>query len=270
MQSEIYKDLQEHCYDLSLVIGQFDCNNSADWLMIASGIQEINFVWNRYDKYFSWFCKPAIQYDDSKTNITSNYIFYLTVFNYIWGAFESLVSEKFTKKQIKKYGKINCVANILNKKESPIFKHQYFRDDFYRLLKIIINDGYFHIKENYTGEIDIIYNIRNHFAHGSLKFPEDENYTYFNPINMLSFLEVCSRIVLFHIQSLLVFIKTSETGLCLPNSFFENTYEVDDFDIITSNNYILSRLHLRNIPEADKLFTLFGKRYFELKSSDIF
>lgn len=272
MQSKIFKDLQEHSYDLSLVISQFGYNNSADWLMIASGIKEINFVWNRYDKYSSWFCEPAMEYDEYKTDIVSNYIFNLTVFNYIWGALESFISKIFTKTQVKKHGKINCLSNILNSRDFPTLYYQYFKNEFYCLLKTILSDKYIDIKENYKSEIDIIYNIRNQFAHGTFKFPEAENYyVSANPNNMLSFIKISSRIVLFNIQALLILEnKSKEIGLSLPTSFFENTFGIDDFDLITPTDYILSRTHFKNIPETDKFITLWDKEYFLMSEEDFY
>ena len=83
---------------------------------------------------------------------------------------------------------------------------------------------------------------------------------------MISFLETCSRIVLLHIQALLILSEnTIKKGYCLPMCFFENTCEIDDFDLLASEGYSLSRLHLKNIPETDKNMILFGNYYFELK-----
>ena len=54
------KPLQEHCSDLALILNQTKFKQSYDWLMIASGIEKINFTWNRFDKTSQkeW-CRPA-------------------------------------------------------------------------------------------------------------------------------------------------------------------------------------------------------------------
>lgn len=263
------KTIQEHCSDLAIILNQTKYKLSYDWLMIASGIKEINFTWNRFDKTSQkeW-CRPAYEYDLAKENVTNSYIYELTIFNYIWSAFEYICKETFTNNQIRKYGKVSCVTNLI-KEESyfPILQFNYYKVSFNNSFSKIKNQKLFDFKKNnFNNEIEIIYKLRNKLAHGDLIFPEHPDYStdFKNPELLFEFISSCSRIVLFYIQAIAIY---KDDGKAIY-SFFDNLFlnvDIDEYDDeFIGTKYLLSRIHLKKIPETDKLLTLFDEYYFLL------
>ncbi|MDB2385579.1 hypothetical protein N9V96_03830 [Polaribacter sp.] len=132
-----YKCIHEHSADLALIINQLGFEEVHNWLMIASGIKKIDFIWNRFDKTDSkeW-CRPSYEYDLTKGKISQLYINELTVFNYVWGGFENLLSKMYSNSQIKKKGKISlCIKEFENLKELLITDYHIFKDRFFLMLK---------------------------------------------------------------------------------------------------------------------------------------
>jgi hypothetical protein len=263
------KSLNEHCSDLALILNQTKYKQTYDWLMIASGIIKVDFTWNRFDKTSQkeW-CRPAYEYDLAKENVTNKYINELTVFNYIWSAFESLCDKTFTKNQIRKIGKFGCVTKLIKEeKYFPILFFDVYKKSFNDSFKKIYDQKFLKFKKkNFINEIEIIYNLRNQFAHGDLIFPEDSEYSsnFKNPEYLFDFISNCSRMVLFYIQAIAIY-KDEGKVIC---SFFHNLFhniDIDDYyDEFKGISYIISRIHLQEIPETDKYFTLFNKYYYEI------
>lgn len=263
------KNLQEHCSDLALIINPLGFSEAHDWLMIASGIESMNFSWNRYDKTGQkQYCRPAYEYDVSKGVITLKYINQLTIFNYIWGAFENLSSKIFTKSKINKIGKVNCVIKLTEDKGFfPVYQYEKIKSSFYLNFRNVLQSKLLiYEKKNFSNELKIVYELRNKFAHGNMEFPEDIEYSdnYRNPILLINLIEISSRVVLCYIQS----ITSHNCGKQLVYSFFDNLFEnieMEDYDDdLFFADYILSRIHLKNIPVNDMHMTLFGEYYYML------
>lgn len=263
------KPLQEHCSDLALILSQTKYKQLYDWLMIASGIKKIDFTWNRFDKTSQkeW-CRPAYEYDLAKENVTNSYIYELTIFNYIWSAFEHIAKESFSKNQIRRIGKVGCVTNL-------IWEEKYFPVLFFKYYKTSFNDSFSKIrkqklfdfkKDSFNNELEIIYKLRNQFAHGELIFPNHPDYSSSvkNPELSFEFISNCSRIVLFYIQAIAIYKDDGNEIYSFFDSLFNNV-EIDDYeDEFIRTNYLLSRIHLKRIPESDKQFTLFEECYYLL------
>lgn len=251
-----YKCVHEHSADLALIVNQLGYECVHNWLMIASGIKSVNFIWNRFDKTGSkeW-CRPAYEYDLAKGNINQLYINELTVFSYVWGGFENLLSKRFSKSQIKKTGKINlCIKEIENYEELPIIDYPVFKEKFLLVFKNSLSKNLIsYEKKMPKEEIKIIYNIRNKFAHGDLEFPDDIDYNLnlYSPLDLIKLIRSSTRIVLFHIQCL-IFKLSKET---IINSYLDNIFtniEIDEYgDGLLPADFILSRIHLKHIDKED-------------------
>lgn len=251
-----YKCIHEHSSDLALIINQLGYEDVHNWLMIASGIKKIDFIWNRFDKTGSkeW-CRPSYKYDAAKGNISQLYINELTVFNYVWGGFENLLSNIYSKSQIKKIGKINlCIKEFENLEELPIVDYNVFKERFFLMFNSSLKKNLIEYKKAIPKEeIKIIYNIRNKFAHGDLEFPEDVefNSNFHNPIDLVKLIKSSTRIVLCHIQSLIILLNKGETVYSHLSNLFTNI-EIDDYgDDLFPAEFILSRIHLKHISKLD-------------------
>src|SRR5690606_11160720 len=103
-------------------------------------------------------------------------------------------------------------------------------------------------------------------------FPDEDVFFIkkMHPKYLFNLIRLSSRTVLFYLQSAIIYHVKDNIVYSFLNNLFENI-DYDDYgDDLLPADYILSRIHLKTLPHNDKLFTLFGKRYFELKSSDFF
>jgi len=263
----LLKDLQEHCNDLAIILDHIGYKRTSDWLSVSSGIVKIDYQWNRFDKTeSSQWCRPAWEYDVAKSEIINVYVETLTIFNYIWGSFESLVMELFSKTEIKKFGKVNCVTKLIKeKKYFPILDCSEIKKDF----SIAINKIEFETlkisdKFDINGvELQLVYKIRNDFAHGDMDFPEAMDYSYSNPNNLIEIIDLSSKIVLLYIQALLIYFTENKKIFFYSDSYFNNV-DTDEISEDIFIHYLLSRIHLEEIPEQDKCFTLFDEYYYNL------
>ncbi len=250
-----FKCVQEHSADLALIINQLGYEDVHNWLMIASGIKSVDFNWNRFDKTGGEWCRPAYEYDVAKGKTTQLYLNELTVFNYVWGGFESLLSKMYSKSQIKKKGKVNlCVEEFEGLKKFPVSKYEVLKKQFFVLFKSSLQKKLIEYKKDIPKEeIRIIYNIRNKFAHGDFEFPEDIEYNtnLINPINLIKLINYSSRIVICHIQSLIFLSNRNNTVYSYLSELFTNV-DIDDFgDDLFQVDFILPRLHLKEIDKND-------------------
>jgi hypothetical protein len=251
-----YKCIHEHSADLAMIINQLGYEDVHNWLMIASGIKNIDFIWNRFDKTDSkeW-CRPSYEYDVAKGNISQLYINELTIFNYVWGGFENLLSKRYSKSQIKKVGKINlCIKEFEDLDELPIVDYNVFKERFFLVFDNSLKKNLIEYKKAIPKEeIRIIYNLRNKFAHGDLEFPEGSEYNsgFNNPIDLIKLIKSSTRIVLCFIQSLIIITNKGETVYSYLNKLFTNI-EFDDYgDDLFSVDFILSKIHLKEISKDD-------------------
>jgi hypothetical protein len=112
-------------------------------------------------------------------------------------------------------------------------------------------------------ELQLIYKIRNDFAHGDMDFPEAIDYSYSNPNNLIEIIALSSKIVLLNIQALLIYFIENKKINFYSDSYFNNI-DSDELSEDLFIHYLLSRIHLEEIPEQDKWFTLFDEYYYDL------
>ncbi|TDN87064.1 hypothetical protein DET49_11418 [Salegentibacter sp. 24] len=262
-----FKDTQEHSSDLALIIVQLGYKGVYDWLMIASGISNVEFSWNRFDKTGAkeW-CRPAYEYDKERGDINQKYITELTTFNYIWGAFENLISEIFTQTQINKKGKINLSLKAMDFNDPPVYGYEYIKSEFSSCFREAVNEHlYIYPEKHFSNEeLKIIYQLRNKFAHGDLRFPESMKSNSDSPPIIIELVKASSRIILCYIQGLILLNEKGGVVYSFIDNLFNNPkWEELDDDYLNSS-YILSRLHLKKVPEDDFGLTLFYDYYYNL------
>jgi|GEM_PF-5534943 len=253
---ENFKCLQEHSSDLALIINQLGYEGVHNWLMIASGIKNVDFHWNRFDKTGTkeW-CSPSYEYDVAKSKISQLYVYELTIFNYVWGAFENLLSNSYSKNQIKKIGKVNlCIKTLETFEQLPILEYPVIKNTFFEFFEVAMNNKLMNYNKKLPKEeIKVIYDIRNKFAHGEIEFPEDVDYNYgfIDPNDLIKLISISTRVVICHIQSLILIFSKGETVYSFLDNLFQNI-DIEDYgyDLFTSD-FILRRLHLKEISKLD-------------------
>lgn len=257
--------LQEHAYKLSKVIAQIPEHTSkvslqwslaGEWLHLGSSIDSINVITEKFDDTIM-YCSPAIEYENEKSKTLGCIIKELSIFNFYWGAFETV-------------GKIidpPKVPNTLKKRRTLIDDSLYYLKNNYPLIHapntynkllhclecILSKDPqYLHINfetaldysyfDNTGKGLALIRMIRNDFAHGSHSFPEPDDwnlYGNFKSSDYLKKIHISSRLLLLTIQMLLI-------------SFFKDKqFSILEWGI--SDNYVnvienIFTLHLTNPP----------------------
>lgn len=262
-------ELQEHAYNLSKTINQLgNSQNDAwllasDWLHLGSSIDSIQVITESYDDTIM-FCGPAIEYENEKSKVLEKFTRELTIFNFFWGALETIlkiIDPPKVPNELKKRRNIidDCVYflkenyPIINLPESycrtlRILKRIVSKDQQYKDLNInqLLNNSY----SDYSGQaLLIIRLIRNDFAHGSYSFPEPDDWSYnnFTASDSIKKINLSSRLILITIQ------------MCLISLFKER-----DIDIVEwrTGNYVnliekVYTLHLKNSSKIN--FGLFYK-----------
>ncbi len=228
------KDLGEHCYHLSFLIGNLEWQWSgpsltrvSDWLHIASGITSIGFDSARFD-HGSVYCGSASDYNEAKSAIMSDLVLELARFNFIWGGLEILVDSLKTEDHPKHKGKINRACYLLKTRYEPASPLPFYSDLVSILRDLIcqlphydslekdvsksLNDRFAiqsHVGISGIG-LFVVYRIRNGFAHGTLCFPEPEDYSWVKPLDV-QLTKISSRLVLLSMQMMVLAFLEEET-----------------------------------------------------------
>lgn len=89
-------DLQEHCDLLSRALSELTYLESsgmlllaADWLNLASGVCHVKIQTDRFDES-SQYCGGAYRFEHARSILLSRLATHLTIFNFAWGAFETV------------------------------------------------------------------------------------------------------------------------------------------------------------------------------------
>lgn len=86
-------DIQEHCFKLRELLGQLDPFEyilPSDWLNIAAGVESVTVTTSKYDESVM-YCRGAFEYEEKRSQLLSHLTTKLTIFNFVWGSFESIV-----------------------------------------------------------------------------------------------------------------------------------------------------------------------------------
>lgn len=225
MNEKNLKFLNKHCSDFSQLfyslepIGyphfmdkQHDWGQVGDYLSIAAGIFNIEFLFNYYNRCD--LCTIADNYDDSMGEKYSKIVVELTLFMFIWASLEALIDLIISNTEKEKEGgKIKAACTLLehtfiNQNCLPFYdellkslKEMAFSSEIFRRFIINIKENQFN---NTSGEaLELIYKIRNSFAHGFLKFSIETDNAIMD-IKDDKIINLSSKLTLISMQMLLL------------------------------------------------------------------
>ena len=92
LKNNLLIDIQEHCFRLREVLSQLDQFKymlAIDWLDIAAGVESVKITTAKYDDSTT-YCRGAFEYEGKRSELLSQLATKLTIFNFVWGSFESV------------------------------------------------------------------------------------------------------------------------------------------------------------------------------------
>lgn len=216
-----FVDLQRHSHNIYrflLYSNPYDNNPVNSWFYLASGIEKVHFISDKYDDYVQW-CGSAIDYENERSNFHGKLILALTQFNFIWSGLEAYIDSTNFPNCPSRSGKINKVNYFLKSKYLGNYPMIENYSETVNLLKklLLLNPWYLEGSDIDTITdcecheligLKIVYKIRNHFAHGSLTFSEPDGWNQTKPYDV-SIIKASSRIVLMSLQMLFAANSTS-------------------------------------------------------------
>ncbi|WP_129692336.1 hypothetical protein [Gottfriedia acidiceleris] len=246
------RPVDEHAWKLGCVLQTLDITDLDEkwyqicsWLQMASSVEQVSLITGKFDSSLA-FCSPALHYENERSSMLSNLALEITIFNFIWGAFESLVEtlEPLIEGcNSKDYGKVSTARYIIRKKRPSVFPG--YKESLEKLISLyhsLIQNGIDHSSINYYEKgIFFVYTIRNKFAHGAYSLPEHPD-DYEDPESVDSDLvKISSTIVLLTMQMMLCSFYVSK-NIKLTNLFlFDELYNKDSIHLIP----LLRNVHIK-------------------------
>jgi hypothetical protein len=192
-----FLEVQEHCHELSLAIGAlwiadpstvfdhgetFEWPDAADWLDIAAGVTKLTVITSLRDRgvvydEFRW------EHENQRSELLSQVVRQVTVFQFAWGAFETvakIVNPPKVPKHLQVDGNDSLIARVAHHISGLSVDAAYH----YLLCElrdaVLAHPGYESIHDRVTGSllpipgtgIDLVRLIRNKFAHGAGALPQ--------------------------------------------------------------------------------------------------
>lgn len=259
MEVESILSLRQHAYELSRLISEVDhsyrLRSVSDWLAVAASVESVNVVTGLYDESLMW-CSQARTYEDKRSELLSQVAKQLSIFNFCWGAFDSVVDSSIPKyKKQAGRSKTNRACWHLRHHCDDcvgIDHHSHFvdtlrslvdQDDFYRrkYASKFSTDG---VADDKGIGISVVRHIRNDLAHGSASIPvpdtwEPGDYSLtHSEWRHPRLIAAASRIVLFTIQMLLLSLAANKDW-----EVERLNDEADDYELVPVGRVIRS-LHL--------------------------
>lgn len=190
-----------------------------EWLKLSSSVDAVTIDTTKYDDCLA-YCGKAWDYEEAKSELMSSLTAELVRFHFAWGALESLLAEFVPQANIKKFGKINALCGYLKSSKLEGLLPNGYLDECDHLYELMQEIGQYKKnnalalpekgKQSRKDHIDItgvgvysVYMVRNNFAHGSMTFPEPEDYGEGAKSNK-ELIVVSTRIVLMTMIMLLI------------------------------------------------------------------
>jgi hypothetical protein len=167
-------------------------NESLNWshasalLKLASSVTGVNLDTARFDDSVAW-CSSASDYHFARSELLAELVRELSVFNFIWGAFETVVKIMNLPSVPKSNSIIDAACHYLNRNFDSMPHVQHYEETVFDLRNLLLIDKQYGVTEKdfkmgtYIGPssigIHVVRRIRNKFAHGTLSIPEPEGWT---------------------------------------------------------------------------------------------
>lgn len=254
----MYKFLpvDHHAWNLDCLLRSLDIQNSryqwshiCNWLHMASSMESVTLITEKFDSSLD-FCSSARAYEKSRSAMLSQLAVKLSTFNFIWGAFESLIETLeplIPGCNINKFGKINTARYILRKTSvKTINGYRASLDMLLNLYNATVRDCVDHtnIKFNEKG-IFIVYKIRNKFAHGAYDLPQIPNEAEDLQVSDIPLIDISSTIVLLTMQMLLNSYFKNQNIYLTELFLFNEFYDEESIPLIP----LLRSIHLEDYVE---------------------
>ena len=212
-------DIQEHCFKLGELLSalhQFEYLVAIDWLDIAAGVESVKVTTAKHDSSLM-FCGEAADYQDKRSELLSNLATRLTIFNFVWGSFESVAKVLMNQQ---KGSIVNKSIRFLKQNYSPRSPIAFYEDSLHTLRELIEDNGSYEVdcqdfELNDLADLNglglhVVRKIRNDLAHGSAQLPMPDDWgsekTDLLPSEHrhLDLIDTCTRIILLTVQMLLL------------------------------------------------------------------
>ena len=183
----------------------------AEWLQLAAAIKNVEIDIIQFDQGFG-YCSHADQYSMAREELMRRFVSELSRFNFVWGGLESCLNNIKPPKHPDKLkrGKISNACYYLQK-YFELKPHLPSLGEELIAFRLAASScfGYESVEKRFDRSrgagsgLFTVYELRNLFAHGSLRFPEpdDENQPVSDHQHMVNH---ATRIVLLSTQMLLL------------------------------------------------------------------
>ena len=221
-------DIQMHCFRLGQLLTELDPDDfisARDWLTIGSGVESVKV---RTAKHDTLYCRGDFEFEEKRSLLLSQLTTKLTIFNFVWGSFESVV-KVFWLPDLPKHLKrgrgsivdktIWCLGKCYGSEPSLAF----YKDHLCNLCKYIgYNESHKYYSEYLKAfklqnlsilpglGLHIVRKIRNDLAHGSAVMPIPDDWgeqaagLSHSEERHLYLIDTCTRILLLTIQMFLL------------------------------------------------------------------
>jgi hypothetical protein len=253
--------VQEHCEQLSLLLSELwtydpvtyskdgetlEFNDAAEWLDVAASIQKVEMLTGGEDVYY---CESVMDYENARSVLLSLVATQLTIFQFTWGAFES-VAKIIGPPPVPGKGGDGLINRTIWLIKSVRLLAAY--DETLSEVGCLLKGNTEYRKHfrsgtlpQYMGRsgvgIDFVRKVRNKFAHGSARLGMPENgYNGWsgNKPRDPELIARCCRIVLLTIQMLLeVYYEGKEFNVKVLKDEDGLRFEADVQRVISELHY---------------------------------
>jgi hypothetical protein len=195
--------LQKHCWNLAVLLQNlwqecpdtvtnkdgvtFEWLDAAEWLDLAAGVSRVEVVTGFYNESLM-YCESALAYEDARSDCLSLLAGQLSIFTFVWGAFEiigNVVDPPVIPVKLRSHGENSLVDRVVCHLRTFVPYPEYVQA-LDRLNEMIDKSPQYsrHRRRKplpaFLGKsgmgIDLVRRVRNQFAHGAARFPRPDEW----------------------------------------------------------------------------------------------
>lgn len=255
-------DLSDHCLALRRLMNDLACRapvyvkkdgevfgwaQAADWLELAGSVTKVDVLTGQDDDGLA-YCETAMDYENDRSALLSQFVTSLTMFSFVWGAFEStakVVSPPSIPKEMRVYGNDSLTARSANYLRYVVPDGVYLcalsklrnRLGAHTEFAPLLPDNLGLLASAEAGQgLELVRIIRNRFAHGATAIPQRDDWNGMDSADN-QIVRVSTRLVLLTIQMMLrIFFGDRALEL--------ETWRGDNDDVVPVSTMLLT-LHLK-------------------------